>query len=99
MRRPARHKEIAHPAQHHGFRERIIDMSGGITDAEGKLELGLDLKNNKIKEGYPMRVQITGGVAEPGGRYVRDSIRIPVRTEDNYLGVKPDFLYGYASSK
>jgi len=81
------------------FRERIIDMSGGITDAEGKLELGLDLKNNKIKEGYPMRVQITGGVAEPGGRYVRDSIRIPVRTEDNYLGVKPDFLYGYASSK
>ena len=82
-----------------GFRERIIDMSGGITDADGKLELGLDLKNNKVKAGYPMRVQITGGVAEPGGRYVRDSIRIPVRTENNYLGVKPDFLYGYASSK
>lgn len=81
------------------FRERIIDMSGGITDAEGKLELGLDLKNNRVKAGYPMRVQITGGVAEPGGRYARDSVRIPVRTEDNYIGIKPDFSYGYASSK
>ena len=81
------------------FKERIIDMGGGITDADGKLELGLDLKNNKVKAGYPMRVQITGGVAEPGGRYVRDSVRIPVRTADNYLGVKADFLYGYASSK
>ena len=81
------------------FRERLIDMGGGITDASGKLELGLDFKNNTIKAGYPMRVQITGGVAEPGGRYVRDSIRIPVRTEDNYIGVRPDFLYGYASSK
>ena len=77
----------------------IRDRSGGITDVDGKLELGLDLKNNKVKAGYPMRVQITGGVAEPGGRYVRDSISIPVRTENNYLGVKPDFLYGYASSK
>lgn len=81
------------------FRERLIDMDGGITDAEGKLTLGLDFKNNKVAAGYPMRVQITGGVAEPGGRYVRDSLRVPVRTENNYIGVKPDFLYGYASSK
>lgn len=81
------------------FRERIIDMGGGITDGEGKLALGLDFKNNEVSAGYPLRVQITGGVAEPGGRYVRDSLRIPVRTEDNYIGVKPDFLYGYASSK
>ncbi|MEP3891834.1 MAG: alpha-2-macroglobulin [Hellea sp.] len=81
------------------FRERLIDMGGGITDGDGKLTLGLDLKNNKVSAGYPLRVQITGGVAEPGGRYVRDSLRIPVRTEDSYIGVRPDFLYGYASSK
>ena len=82
-----------------GFKERIIDMNGGITDADGKLTLGLDLKNNRVKAGYPMRVQITGGVAEPGGRYIRDSVRVPVRTEAAYLGVKPDFKWGYASSK
>ena len=81
------------------FQERIIDMDGGVTDASGKLELGLDLKNNNVKAGFPMRVQITGGVAEPGGRYVRDSVRIPVRTENTYLGVRPDFNWGYASSK
>ena len=74
-----------------GFRERLIDMGGGITDAEGKLPLGLDLKNNSVKAGYPLRVQISGGVAEPGGRYVRDSLRVPVRTEDSYIGIKPDF--------
>ena len=82
-----------------GFRERLIDMGGGITDADGKLSLALDFKNNSVKAGYPLRVQIRGGVAEPGGRYVRDSVRMPVRTEDSYIGIKPDFLYGYASSK
>jgi len=81
------------------FQEQIIDMSGGVTDASGQLELGLDFKNNNIREGFPLRVQITGGVAEPGGRYVRDSVRIPVRTENTYLGVRPDFNWGYASSK
>lgn len=82
-----------------GFKERIIDMNGGITDADGKLLLGLDLKNNRVKAGYPMRVRITGGVAEPGGRYIRDSVRVPVRTEATYIGVKPDFNWGYSSSK
>jgi uncharacterized protein YfaS (alpha-2-macroglobulin family) len=73
------------------FREIYMDLSGGTTDGSGVLELGLSLKNENIDTSHPLRVEITSGVSEPGGRYVQTSKRIPIRTNDIYIGIKPDF--------
>lgn len=71
------------------FSERFIVLGGGLTDGRGQLELPLNMRDENIASPFPLRAEITAGVAEPGGRYVRDSVRIPVRTEDSYIGLKP----------
>ncbi len=73
------------------FNERFITLGGGLTDGSGKVDLALDIKNENISSAFPLRAEITAGVAEPGGRYVRDSVRIPLRTENTYVGIDPLF--------
>lgn len=73
------------------FREIFMDLGGGTTDGEGILELGINLAKENIKTSHPLRAEITVGTAEPGGRYVKNSARVPVRTNDVYIGMKPDF--------
>jgi len=73
------------------FRELLIDLGGGTTDGKGILELGLSLKGQNVDTSHPLRAEISVGASEPGGRYVKNSTRIPVRTQDVYLGIKPDF--------
>lgn len=73
------------------FREVFMDLGGGVTDGDGVLELGLSLAKENIKTSHPLRAEITVGTAEPGGRYVKNSTRVPVRTNDIYIGMKPDF--------
>ncbi|WP_371398317.1 alpha-2-macroglobulin [Fretibacter rubidus] len=72
------------------FREQLLDMGGATTDGKGLVTLPLDIKNQNIKTSYPLRAEITAGVAEPGGRYTRDSLRLPVRTQSEYIGLKTD---------
>ncbi len=71
------------------FNERFMMLGGGLTDGAGKIDLALDVRSENISSPFPLRAEITAGVAEPGGRYVRDSVRIPVRTEDTYIGINP----------
>lgn len=78
------------------FNERYLNIGGGMTDGSGQLTLPLDLKTQNITSPFPLRVELTAGVAEPGGRYVRDSVRIPVRSEATYLGIDPLFDGGRA---
>ncbi|PHR57972.1 MAG: alpha-2-macroglobulin [Robiginitomaculum sp.] len=73
------------------FQEIFMDLGRGVTDGEGLLEFGLDLKSENIKTSHPLRAEITVGASEPGGRYVKNSTRIPVRTNDIYIGIKPNF--------
>lgn len=73
------------------FEERLIIMGTGITDGAGRLPLSLNLKNENVRSNHPLRAEITVGISEPGGRYVRDSVRIPLRTQDVYAGLKADF--------
>lgn len=70
------------------FREKLIDMGGATTDGAGLASFELDIKNQNIETSYPLRAEITAGVAEPGGRYTRDSTRVSVRTQADYVGVK-----------
>ncbi len=69
------------------FREEIIDLGSGMTDGAGLVIFGLDYKNDPIKSIYPLRAEIIAGVAEPGGRYIKEALQIPVRTEDIYVGI------------
>ncbi len=73
------------------FREKFIDLGGGTTDADGILRLDLSIKGEGIDSMHPLRAEIMAGVSEPGGRYVQNSTRIPVRTQNMYIGIKPKF--------
>jgi alpha-2-macroglobulin len=73
------------------FKEEFITMGGGATDEKGILRLDLSLRTTNINTMKPLRAEITAGVSEPSGRYVQTSTRIPVRTQDVYIGIKPKF--------
>ena len=76
------------------FREFFQDIGGGVTDGKGVLELGLKLsgeENEQLDTTHPLRAEITVAAAEPGGRFVQNSTRIAVRTQDVYIGIDPDF--------
>ncbi len=73
------------------FREEFISLGGGLTDEKGILQLDMSLKEAQLSTMKPLRAEITAGVSEPGGRYVQTSTRIPVRTKDVYIGIKPKF--------
>ncbi len=81
------------------FEERIIEIGYGVTDDKGQLALPVNLRGQNIESSFPLRLMITSGVAEPGGRYVRKTQYIPLRTQDSYIGFKPGFEGRYASHK
>ena len=73
------------------FREQNIVLAQGLTNEKGELETEASLSGYNIVTSYPLRGEITAGVAEPGGRYIKNSARIAVRTNDLYLGIRPSF--------
>ena len=73
------------------FREQNIVLAQGMTNEKGELETEASLSGYNITSSYPLRGEITAGVAEPGGRYIKNSARIPVRINDLYLGIRPSF--------
>ena len=79
------------------FEERIVEIGTGITDENGQLNLTVDLAGQDIEWSYPLRLMITSGVAEPGGRFVRKTQYVPLRTQDSYIGFKTGFEGDYAS--
>lgn len=73
------------------FKEVFKELGSGVTDGDGLLELGLSFKDENIRSTRPLRALISVGAAEPGGRYVKNSTYVPVRTQSHYLGIKPSF--------
>ena len=43
---------------------------------------------------HPLRLRAVVSAIEPGGRAVRDDVRIAYRPNDRYLGIKPAFEDG-----
>jgi uncharacterized protein YfaS (alpha-2-macroglobulin family) len=81
------------------FEERIVEIGMGVTDEAGALSLPINLRAENINSSFPLRLMVTSGVAEPGGRYVRQADYIPLRTQEGYIGFKPNFEGRYASHK
>ncbi|WP_418152881.1 alpha-2-macroglobulin [Litorimonas sp. RW-G-Af-16] len=81
------------------YQEQLVMLDEGLTDDAGAFELALDIDGPEFRSPHPLRAFVTAGVAEPGGRFVRDSIFIPVRSQDSYVGIKPGFDYYADKSK
>ena len=78
------------------FRESVVPLTGGTTDGSGRLRTSLDLGTGDYDTSLPLRARVTAGVAEPSGRVIRDSLLLPIRSKDLYVGLKPVFEGGYA---
>lgn len=76
------------------FQERVEPLGSGRTDETGALEFDVSVNGLGLETSTPLRAEITAGISEPGGRYIRNSARIPVRTAPLYLGIKPNFEGG-----
>ncbi len=73
------------------FRERIIDLKDVTADGSGKAIVPIDVGNSGSDADRPLRVNAVVSVLEPGGRAVSESVRIPYRPRDLYVGIKPTF--------
>nr|WP_070959982.1 alpha-2-macroglobulin [Hyphomonas sp. Mor2] len=73
------------------FREQIIDLPDRVTDGAGVATVRLAPGNRGRNADVPLRLNAVVSVLEPGGRAVTESVRIPYRPKDLYLGIKPAF--------
>ena len=73
------------------FQQIAYDLPDAVTDGAGRAVLGLDAANRGVDATQPLRARIVVSAIEPGGRPVRDDVRIPYRPRDLYIGVEPDF--------
>ncbi|MEL6663968.1 MAG: MG2 domain-containing protein, partial [Pseudomonadota bacterium] len=73
------------------FREEIIDLSDTSTDGAGVATLVLDPRRRGQDSSFPLRLNTVVDVEEPGGRAVSESVRIPYRPSQLYIGIKPGF--------
>jgi len=73
------------------FQQIAYDLPDAITDGAGRAVLGLNAGNRGVDATQPLRARVVVSAIEPGGRPVRDDVRIPYRPRDLYIGVEPDF--------
>jgi len=73
------------------FREREIGMKDAIADGSGMASLVIDPTSEDIESSQPLRLRTVISAIEPGGRPVRDDVRIPYLPRADYLGVAPAF--------
>lgn len=73
--------------QQTAFSEKFIELGSSVTDGDGKAILSLG--TGEVGETTaPLKATVTASVFEPGGRPVRESLFLKVRTRPVYLGVK-----------
>jgi uncharacterized protein YfaS (alpha-2-macroglobulin family) len=72
------------------FDEQFFQLPGTVTDGTGAAQLELRLPNEPNTT-LPLRARMLASVADPGGRVVRESFTVPVRLNNVYLGLAPQF--------
>ncbi|MEZ6028344.1 MAG: alpha-2-macroglobulin [Hyphomonadaceae bacterium] len=74
------------------FRESTFDLATATTNAQGRAVLTLDPRAaDNTDSTRPLRLRAVLSAIEPGGRAVRDDVRVAYRPEARYVGVKPAF--------
>ncbi|MDZ4762719.1 MAG: alpha-2-macroglobulin [Alphaproteobacteria bacterium] len=79
------------------FRESTFDLANAVTDGAGNTALVIDPRQANAESSRPLRLRAVVSAIEPGGRPVRDDVRIAYRPNDRYVGVKPAFEAGSAA--
>ena len=73
--------------QQTAFDEKFIELGQSVTDGDGRAVLSVP--TGDIGDvSAPLKATVTASVFEPGGRPVRESLFLKVRTRPVYLGVK-----------
>jgi uncharacterized protein YfaS (alpha-2-macroglobulin family) len=75
--------------QRETFEEKYLDLGSTVTDGEGKAVLAIS-SAEAGDTAQPLEASFTASVFEPGGRPVREELKLKVRTRPLYLGVKVD---------
>ena len=73
------------------FQQIAYDLPDTVTDGAGRAVLGLNAGNRGVDATQPLRARVVVSAIEPGGRPVRDDVRVPYRPRDMYIGLQPDF--------
>jgi len=74
------------------FRESTFDLPAAVTDGAGKATITIDPRAaDNADSSRPLRLRAVISAIEPGGRPVRDDVRIAYRPNDRYLGIKTAF--------
>jgi uncharacterized protein YfaS (alpha-2-macroglobulin family) len=71
------------------FEEKSVDLASTVTDGDGRAVLTL-ASSEAGDTAQPVSAMITASVFEPGGRPVRESASLKIRTPPLYHGVKID---------
>ena len=73
------------------FDEKLVDLGSTVTDGSGAATLAVDASQAPATpRGAPLAATLTASVFEPGGRPVRESAFLKIRTQPVYFGVKVD---------
>ncbi|MEE9380918.1 MAG: alpha-2-macroglobulin family protein, partial [Hyphomonadaceae bacterium] len=73
------------------FREEIIEFTDQTADGAGIAVIPLDPGRRGRSAQRPLRLNTVVSVLEPGGRAVSNSVRVPYRPRDLYIGTKTGF--------
>jgi uncharacterized protein YfaS (alpha-2-macroglobulin family) len=71
------------------FDEKLVDLGSTVTDGSGAATLAVDAGQAGDAK-VPLAATLTASVFEPGGRPVRESAFLKIRTQPVYFGVKVD---------
>ncbi|QUD87024.1 alpha-2-macroglobulin family protein [Phenylobacterium montanum] len=75
--------------QQNAFDEKLVDLGTTVTDGSGAAVLNLSTAEAGDVR-VPLAATVTASVFEPGGRPVRESASLKIRTLPLYFGVKVD---------
>ena len=71
------------------YSEKVLDIPSTVTDGAGRATFNISAADAG-DTGVPLKAVVTASVFEPGGRPVRESVFLKVRTKPVYFGVKVD---------
>ncbi len=74
------------------FRESTFDLATAKTNSQGQAIISLDPRAaENATSSRPLRLRAVISAIEPGGRAVRDDVRVAYRPAERYVGIKPSF--------
>lgn len=73
------------------FREVAFDLAETVADGAGSAVVMIDPGSEDVSSSHPLRIRAVIAATEPGGRVVRDDVRVPYRPRALYVGIRPNF--------